>query len=782
MRIKGLLFIIIVLVTFVDVHSQVANLEATFSLNDQSGIYVPVQNGLPVPSFEKQNRTAISLSGTWKKQRFNANDSLSLSERNDAVLNGLLAEAQDRYKSGFDDSGWEDKNIPGVENTMYTYPKVPEYYEDGIWYRYKFNVTDSVNDKFIKLIFYSVNYVADVWLNDQYLGYHEGGYTPFAFDVSGILKSDGQNVLAVRVDNPEWGKRKDIVPYYEVDWFNYAGIIHDVYLEIAEPVSVVRADVITKDETGNLETTITVLNKNSISKNVDVTINIFKANIDSLNLDAEKAYDLIGNAAQTTGLTQTSISVESDSFNVWRTNIKVENPELWSPQNPNLYIMKVSLSVDGNTTDEFYTQFGIRIIKRSGDKVLLNNKVVFFTGVARHEDHPVYGRSIPKEVILSDLELVKATKANMLRTAHYPNHPYTYLLADRLGIAIVEEIPVWWFDEEIAWQIQNNNRHIHEQMFKEMVYRDMNRPSIMLWSLCNECLDVPNRKIFIEKMWNELNGKILDGRLITQSAAADRPGPEDDSQKACDVAGWTMYFGVFHGSTYYAGTNNFLIRAKVNQPGKPVLDTEFGYWSTETNADTNKQVTVFSETFKAFQIYAPINASGNYNPSGFLMGITWWCIFDWYSHGHSNGYQSMGLYSMDRKKIKPVARKLIESYTPYFNKGGVITDVEQNNETNVLPKEFKLEQNYPNPFNPTTVINYQLPKASNVTLKIYDVLGREVTTLVNEEKHAGNYEVEFSAEGGSASGGNAIHLSSGIYFYKIEAGEFNQTKKMILIQ
>jgi hypothetical protein len=69
-----------------------------------------------------------------------------------------------------------------------------------------------------------------------------------------------------------------------------------------------------------------------------------------------------------------------------------------------------------------------------------------------------------------------------------------------------------------------------------------------------------------------------------------------------------------------------------------------------------------------------------------------------------------------------------------------------------------------------------------VQLKVYDVLGNEVATLVNEEKAAGTYEVDFSTKGGSASGGNAIDLSSGIYFYKIKAGEFTATKKMILLR
>ncbi len=137
---------------------------------------------------------------------------------------------------------------------------------------------------------------------------------------------------------------------------------------------------------------------------------------------------------------------------------------------------------------------------------------------------------------------------------------------------------------------------------------------------------------------------------------------------------------------------------------------------------------------------------------------------------------SFPLYYINQEQAKELVQYIM------LNKFNEITSVDERKEEKEITTEFKLFQNYPNPFNPTTVINYQLPKASNVTLKIYDVLGKEVTTLVNEEKHAGNYEVEFSAEGGSASGGNGYSLSSGMYFYQLRAGEFVSAKKMLIIK
>ena len=758
-------------------YAQVASLEATFKVEKVDGIFTPFQNGIPVPSFEKQNRHIIDLKGTWTKQRFSADDNITLAKRDSAGYQNLITESQNRHLVDYDDSGWETKQIPGVENQMNSYPTVPEYYENGVWYRKTIDIPDSLTGKFIKLMFYAVNYVADVWLNDTYLGYHEGGYTPFAFDVSSDLNYGAANVLVVRVDNPSWGSRNDIVPYTRVDWFNYTGIIHDVYLEVSDPVSIMRTDIVPQNIQGTIQTTVTLYNNSDSNKEVEALIEIYHAGIDSNNISKERASELIGSSATVTGTLQNTISVSKDSARVWRTTLDVSDPLLWTPKYPNLYIMKVILKADGNIIDEYYTQFGIRTVKTQEEKVLLNNQPVFFTGVARHEDHPVYGRSIPVDIIYEDMLKVKDVNANMLRTAHYPNHLYTYLLADRLGITIVEEIPVWWFDESLPWVLQNSVRHIHEQMFREMVFKDYNRPSILLWSTCNECREVDNRKAYIQKVWQDLNFKFSDGRLITQSAAADRPGPEDPSQAACDVAGWTMYFGIFHGGTYYDGTRRFVGYANIEYPLKPILDTEFGYWSGEQISinGQNTQVTVFDSTFKAFTFKASvIKPDGSYNYGGYLMGVTWWCIFDWYSHGHPNGFQSMGLYTMDRSTPKLVRDALKNGYEPYYNLGGVaiITDVED--EESLQPDHFALEQNYPNPFNPNTVISWKVAVGGYVQLKVFDVLGREVANLINKEQLAGEYRINFNAA--------EYELSSGIYIYKLVTNEFTDVKKMIYIK
>jgi hypothetical protein len=129
--------------------------------------------------------------------------------------------------------------------------------------------------------------------------------------------------------------------------------------------------------------------------------------------------------------------------------------------------------------------------------------------------------------------------------------------------------------------------------------------------------------------------------------------------------------------------------------------------------------------------------------------------------------------------VQSVSSKTVYQSTTISYDELTITNVENNNST---PSEFKLYQNYPNPFNPSTVISYQLPVSTNVSLKVYDLLGRKVAMLVNEYKDAGSYEVEFSASGGSISGGDTYNLSSGVYIYRLQAGNFSQARKLILLR
>ncbi|MEW6509841.1 MAG: glycoside hydrolase family 2 TIM barrel-domain containing protein [Bacteroidota bacterium] len=751
--------------------AQIASLPSTFSVRTVEGIAVPFQSGKPAPLFEKQRRVTVGLGGLWRKQRFAANDVLTMGLRDSAGYTGIVSEAAGRILPSYDDGGWATKIIPGVENTLNGFNVRPEIYEDGVWYRRSFDLPDTLNGRMARLMFYAVNYVADVWLNGVYLGYHEGGYTPFAFDATSALRFDTTNVLVVRVDNPAWGSRNDIVPYGTVshrpDWFNYTGIIHDVYLEFAQRMSLARVEAVPLGTDGSVQLTAVLWNTSGTPQTPSLAISIHEAIVDSTTVQSEVSAALAGQVVASAASGQ--ISVAPDSVRAWRETVTIAAPKLWSPKHPELYILRAVLLSGADTLDELCTQFGIRTVATQGNTVLLNGKPMFFPGVARHEDHYLYGRSVPASVIFNDLNIVLGLNATFLRTAHYPNHPYTYLIADRLGIAVMEEIPVWWFDESDAWLKQDFLRHIHEQMWREMLFRDRNRPSILFWSTCNECLDQTNRRNFIQRLNAELDAQYPDGRLVTESAAADRPGPGDPTQQACDVAGWTMYFGIFHGGTYYGGTRQFLTDAKTSNPGKPILNTEFGYWSTEDLSEAARQVTVFDSTFAAFNEFVAVDSTGVYHPGNPLTTTTWWCVFDWFTV--ITGNQTMGLYTMNHTTAKPVANRLRSTYFPFKQMSetalvGVVDDRQ------TVPGEFRLLQNYPNPFNPATTIIAEWPTAGPVRLTVYDILGREVARLIDGKLPAGRKVVEFDAR----------RLASGVYFYRLVHAGRVATKQMLLVR
>lgn len=777
-------FVLFVCSAVTTASGQIAALPPTLELRVIDGITVPYQNGLPLPTFEKQRRPTIDLKGLWLKQRFAANHILTMGKRDSAGYAAVAVEAAGRFLPSYNDAGWTAKNLPAVENALNGLDQRPEDYEDGVWYRRTFAVPESLKNYSARLNFLAVNYVADVWLNGRYLGYHEGGYASFSFDISAAVRTDTLNVLCVRVDNPPWGSRDDVIPYgtlsHKPDWFNFTGIVHDVYLEFAGKLAIIRAEAVPQTISGEVQVAVVLANNSGAGKNAQVTVEAHTANIHQGNIQSEVSADLLGPmVASQSGSVSVGIP---DSVRALTYALSIPSPKLWSPKHPDLYILRVVVTVGVDTIDQYYTQFGIRTLGLKNNTVLLNGRPMFFPGVARHEDHYLYGRSVPVSLIYSDLQKVTDLNATFLRTAHYPNHPYTYLLADRLGIAVMEEIPLWWFDESNAWFKQDFFRHLHEQMWREMVFRDRNRPSILFWSTCNECLDVTNRGNFIARVNTELDTRYPDGRFVSESAAADRPGPTDPTQAACDVAGWTMYFGVFHGGTYYAGTKDFLQKALAAYPAKPIVDTEFGYWSKEDLGTASVQVAVFDSTFKAFNEFVSVDSTGTYRPGKPLSAVTWWCIFDWFTTQQGTGTNTLGAYKIDHETVKPVAARIRNVYRPF----------KASSENAVLgvagavaaePSQYSLAQNYPNPFNPKTVIGYQVPggggegsgagsQGAVVRLAVYDILGREVAVLVNEPKESGEHRVEFVPAG----------LGTGVYFYRLKADNYSTTRKMVLVK
>ena len=631
----------------------------TFEVREIDGLNVPFQNGIPYPSWERQDRPYIELNGAWRSERQGVDHKLTLYQRTPETVKLLEGEGAGRHKSDYDDSAWKEKPIPGVEDPA------PDRYMDGAWYRRHFTAPADAAGKYVKLMFEAANYFTDVWINGKWIGCHEGGYTPFTFDIGQYLDYGQDNVIAVRVDNIPWLPNGDtspealntnghnIVPYVTGDWWNYGGITRSVYIEISPSVSVVRADVkpkLANDKDSELTIDVTVYNRGDAEVNPSLSLRIVQANVKESNLEEASIKKIAaGRAVSVQGETSRQITLKAGEAKAFRFSLKSSGLKPWSPEAPNLYVLQVNLGDKKAKLGEFYTQFGVREISvdKANAKLLLNGKEVFLRGIARHE--VFYGEPGPAiygpAAVVSDFKSIKDANANFVRTAHYPNQQQTYLIADRMGLLVWEEIPMFWFTGP-EFVIQKDVRGIGRQMWLEMIYRDYNRPSVIIWSACNECSWQAERAAFIKDLRE--NAYKVDGtRLVAQSASGS--DPTDATQKECDIIGFTTYYGIFYGSSYFADTKEALKKTHEAFPDKPVISTEYGFWSHYGDIPQEAvQVEVAKDTFSAFREFP------------FVAGATWWTIADW--HTMIVEPEIMGTMTIDRKFQKPVYFQLQRQY------------------------------------------------------------------------------------------------------------------------
>jgi beta-glucuronidase len=697
---------------------EAGTLAPTLSLRTINGVQTPFAYDQPWASLEPQpGRAVLDLAGIWKKERASFDHDLSLADRATALAQ-IEADGAGRHLADFDDSTWATITLPRPENaiTPDASPTSVERYEGGVWYRRSFSVDASWQGQRTRLVFQAVNYVADVWVNGTWAGYHEGGYTPFALDVTELANYGSENVVVVRVDNPPWDTRTDIVPAVRSDWWNYTGIIQDVYLEALPPVYVARADVVPLDRAGRIQTTLVLHNAADKAQRLVADVAVLRTVVNASNLTDPSAAAIASEPVAGAKDAKRSLGMPPNSTHAWRVNLRIPQPALWTPASPNLYVLKVTLRDKQTIVDEFYTQFGLRTVSLASDapKLLLNDHPVYFAGIARHEDWIDTGRTIGSiERIRDDLAAIKALNVNFLRTAHYPNHPSTYILTDRMGLAVAEEIPTWWFN---AYHFADQKkRGIADQMWREMIFRDYNRPSIILWSGTNEAIANERRREFLTRINRDLKQNYYDGRLVTQSASTSRGGADDPSMHAVDVAGWTMYFGIFEKGPYYEGTRDFLAAAHQAFPTKPIFNTEFGFYATPDDSLALLQREVFDETFRALAERRAVDADGRVtsNDQGFLMTQTWWATFDWYTQ--IAGLNTFGAIKLDRASNRPVSDAIRDAYAPYGNNGGLATTSVRSRPVDIpaeyvapqpaiaprapLLQDFEAEESYYNVFN-----------------------------------------------------------------------------------
>jgi beta-glucuronidase len=604
---------------------------------------VAVQNGIPVPTFVTPSRPSLSLDGPWRIERTTFDADVSLTPRA-AVLAGIEADAAGRQLPEFDDSTWETVAVPGTLNPP------PDREEVGAWYRRSFDLPAGWSDRTLTLKFGAANYLADVWLNGTWLGYHEGGTTPFAFDATAAARPGEENHLTVRVDNPAWGTRNDIVPWGLADWWNFGGLTRSVWIEAAHPVQVVRADVV--PHLDGADVSIVVRNAGTLPANAVVTIDVLAASSpreeELLDPDPRTLLDddaplLAHNELGPEPLAPADVVRLDTSF-------LVADAATWSPGSPSMYVLRVAVEVDGVVVDRMHDTFGFRQVAVDTDApaVLLNSRRISLAGAAVHDQiltptpDGVIGDLPSPDEVRAQLARAAATGIRLIRTGHSPANPVLLGLADRLGFAIWEEIPLYHYTPQ-TFEIAMG-RGIPQQMLREMALRDMNRPSVLFHGLANESTGEEPRQRALAEL-HEVD-RAIDGTRLTGQAAYGF-APADPTSAPLDVAGYTFYYGVFYGSDPRADTAAALEAANRAYPDKPIMVLEFGRWSDGAGG-LEAQRNIFERTAPAlFARRATL-------PGGYLGAAVWWTLEDYATLRPNLAVEHFGLFDQEGRP-RPVA-------------------------------------------------------------------------------------------------------------------------------
>ncbi len=320
-------------------------------------------------------------------------------------------------------------------------------YEGTVWYRRHFDYALSP-DRRLFVQFGGANYEARVWLNAVELGVHEGGFTPFAFEITGLVRTGG-NDLIVKVDNR---RRADAVPTQNFDWWNYGGLTRDVTL-VETPRAFVREYALQLDpHDGRRARGWLQLDGPANAPRTPVTVRIPAA-----RLSQTVAVDASGRA-----------ELSLDASRLAR----------WTPERPVLH--DVEIIAAGDTIRD---RIGFRTIAVRGSQILLNGQPIFLRGISIHEEAPYSSRrAVSADDARVLLGWVKELGGNFARLAHYPHNEAMLRAADELGVLIWAEIPVYW---TIQWNNPATFANARRQL-AEMIVRDRNRASVVLWSVANE--------------------------------------------------------------------------------------------------------------------------------------------------------------------------------------------------------------------------------------------------------------------------------------------------------
>ncbi len=564
----------------------------------------------------------------------------------------MLYPQSNRYRQVKDISGfWDFKLDPsdhGIKNgwtkgfTGGRWIGVPASWNDQFedtrdylgtaWYQTRFDRPHGSENQRVFLRFNSINYLAEVWLNGRKLGSHEGGHLPFTFEITRELKTE-KNLLVIRVDgelapdrvppgnvpfDPKDSFGNAFNPPASFDFFPYCGIQRSVLL-YTTPEKFINDLTITTEISGSTgHVNIQLDAESQAPMKTKVTLEGFGQEISS-------------EGPMVKGASQIRITVPKAKF--------------WSPAEPHLYNLKVELLAGNNEVDGYFLPVGIRTIHVKNGILLLNGKTIFLKGFGRHEDFPVVGRYVPRAVIVKDFDMMRWTGANSFRTTHYPYDESNLSLADKLGFLVIDETPAvgLFFNPKGL----KKRLSLCRQYTRELIDRDKNHPSVILWSLANEPHSKKPAALGFFKSLASLARELDPSRPLT---LASYLGQEEKAFQFLDVVCVNRYYGWYtEPGDLEKGCRRLSkdLDDIYKRFKKPVLMTEFG--ADALPGHHAEPPEMFSEEYQAEMIHRYLKVL---NSKPYVTGAHVWnlCDFKTAQGTHRPGATNWkGVFTRDRK-------------------------------------------------------------------------------------------------------------------------------------
>ena len=419
--------------------------------------------------------------------------------------------------------------VPGDWNTQ---DERLFFYEGTVWFKRAFQWHRNGNRRTL-LYFGAVNYDTYVYVNGKLAGHHVGGFTPFNFDVTDMLR-EGDNFVVLKVDNK---RHAEAVPTQIFDWWNYGGITRDVLLVDVEPVYIEDYNLQLASLEGRLLSFSVQLNKPLSGQQITLSIPELKIK-KTLTTDAE------GKAA---------LSMKA-------------KPILWSPATPKLYQVDIQLG-----SESIRDEIGFRIVETRGKQILLNGNPIFLKGISIHEEKPNGGgRANSTADAHTLLSWAKELGCNYVRLAHYPHNEYAVREAERMGMLVWSEIPVYW---TIAWTNADTYQNAERQL-TDMIRRDHNRCNVIIWSIANETPHSDARDQFLSRLSQKARSldatRLISMAMEVTAANHHKNRLQDNMNQYVDVISFNQYIG------WYRDVNDAPKMEWEIPYDKPVIVSEFG--------------------------------------------------------------------------------------------------------------------------------------------------------------------------------------------------------------